>query len=88
VHHAADERAVRLGARPVSRPHSAFTLGDLLAQEDLGLELLAAGDDALDRRLAGAHAIEIERPSTWLEPGWIMLTTGCGFATAPPASAS
>ena len=60
----------------MSRPQSAFTLGDLLAQEDLGLELLAAGDDALARRVAGAHAIEIDRPSTWLEPGWIMLTTG------------
>jgi purine catabolism regulator len=24
----------------------------------------------------GAHAIEIERPTKWLEPGWIMLTTG------------
>ena len=81
VHHAADEcagtgRPVRLGARLVSRPQSAFTLGDLLAQEDLGLELLAGGDDAPARRVAGAHAIEIERPSTWLEPGWIMLTTG------------
>ena len=60
----------------MSRPQSAFTLGDLLAQEDLGLELLAGGDDALRRGVAGAHAIEIERPSTWLEPGWVMLTTG------------
>ena len=56
--------------------HSAFTLGDLLAQEDLGLELLSGGEPALSRRLAGAHAIEVERPSTWLEPDWVMLTTG------------
>jgi purine catabolism regulator len=60
----------------VSPPQSAFTLGDLLAQEHLGLELMAGGDEALGRRLEGAHAIEIDRPSTWLEPGWIMLTTG------------
>ena len=60
----------------MSRPQSAFTLGDLLAQEELGLELLAGDDASLARRVAGAHAIEIERPSTWLEPDWIMLTTG------------
>jgi len=52
-----------------------FTLGDLLDQ-DLGLELLVGGDEARRRKVAGAHAIEIERPSTWLEGDWIMLTTG------------
>jgi PucR family transcriptional regulator, purine catabolism regulatory protein len=60
----------------VSRPRSAFTLGDLLAQEDLGLELLAGGEEALRRRVLGAHTIEIEHPATWLERDWIMLTTG------------
>src|SRR5690348_5833817 len=55
---------------------TAFRLGDLLGHEELGLELLAGGPDALGRRGAGAHAIEIERPTTWLEPEWIMLTTG------------
>src|SRR5206468_3720624 len=63
-------------ARKMSRALSAFTLGDLLAQEDLGLELLAGGEDALARRVAGAHTIEIEHPATWLERDWIMLTTG------------
>ena len=57
-------------------PASAFRLRDLLGQEELGLELLTGGADALDRRVAGAHAIEIERPTMWLEPEWIMLTTG------------
>ena len=33
-------------------------------------------DQARDRRVEGAHAIEIERPTAWLEPDWIMLTTG------------
>jgi PucR family transcriptional regulator, purine catabolism regulatory protein len=60
----------------VSRPPSAFTLGDLLAQEELGLELIAGGDQALARRVVGAHVIEIEQPATWLERDWIMLTTG------------
>jgi purine catabolism regulator len=57
-------------------PASAFRLRDLLGHEELGLKLLTGGPDALQRRVAGAHAIEIERPTTWLEPGWIMLTTG------------
>ena len=60
----------------MSRPRSAFTLGDLLAQEDLGLELLSGGEASLERRVAGAHTIEIEHPATWLERDWIMLTTG------------
>ena len=55
---------------------SAFRLGDLLGHDVLGLKLLSGGPDALVRRVAGAHAIEIERPTTWLEPEWIMLTTG------------
>jgi purine catabolism regulator len=58
------------------RPHSAFTLGDLLAQDDLGLDLLVGGEQALARRVVGAHTIEIEHPATWLERDWIMLTTG------------
>jgi purine catabolism regulator len=54
----------------------AFRLRDLIGHEELGLKLLTGGPEALDRRVAGAHAIEIERPTTWLEPDWIMLTTG------------
>ena len=55
---------------------SAFRLGDLLDHEELGLALLTGGAEARRRRVAGAHSIEIERPTTWLEPEWIMLTTG------------
>jgi purine catabolism regulator len=65
-----------LARRTVSRQQSAFTLGDLLAQEDLGLEMLTGGVQALERRVAGAHSIEIDHPATWLERDWIMLTTG------------
>ncbi len=54
----------------------ALSLGDLLASEELALELLTGGGAALQRRVAGAHSIEIEHPSSWLAPDWIMLTTG------------
>src|SRR4051794_41921070 len=55
---------------------STFRLGDLLDHDELGLKLLSGGADARSRRVGGAHAIEIARPTTWLEPEWIMLTTG------------
>jgi purine catabolism regulator len=64
---------------------SAFRLGDLLAHAGLGLELLTGGRDAPRRRVAGAHAIEIERPTTWLGPEWIMLTTGARLRRKPDA---
>jgi purine catabolism regulatory family protein/PucR-like helix-turn-helix protein/diguanylate cyclase with GGDEF domain len=60
----------------VSRSPSAFTLGDLLALEELGLELVAGGERALNRPVVGAHPIEVEQPAMWLERDWIMLTTG------------
>jgi purine catabolism regulator len=53
-----------------------LTLGHLLAQEALALDLVAGGPGAADVALAGAHPIEIEAPSRWLPPGWLMLTTG------------
>src|SRR3954449_9331578 len=63
----------------------AFTLGDLLAQEELALELCTGGDAARGRRVAGAHSIEIERPSSWLAPEGVMLTAGvrCAGGAAP-----
>lgn len=64
---------------------SAFRLGDLLGHEELGLELLTGGPDALRRPVAGAHSIEIEHPTTWLEPEWIMLTTGSRLRRSAPA---
>src|SRR4051794_25858899 len=64
--------------RPMSDQPAAstFRLGDLLDHDELGLKLLSGGAEARGRRVGGAHAIEIERPTTWLEPEWIMLTTG------------
>ena len=55
---------------------SALVLGDLVAQEDLGLSLLSGGAGALDREIAGAHSIDVEAPTRFLEPRWIMLTAG------------
>ena len=52
-----------------------LALGELL-DGDLGLELLAGGEGARERRIAGAHSIEIEHPATWLGRDWVMLTTG------------
>ena len=73
------------GVRHEQPGASAFRLKDLLGHEELGLNLLTGGADALDRHVAGAHVIEIERPSTWLEPDWIMLTTGARLRRSPNA---
>lgn len=53
-----------------------LVLGDLVAQDDLGLELLSGGADALAREVAGAHSIDVAEPTRFLEPRWIMLTAG------------
>jgi PucR family transcriptional regulator, purine catabolism regulatory protein len=55
---------------------SAFTLDELMGLEALALEPLTGGAEAARRRVAGAHSIEIERPSSWLAPDWVMLTAG------------
>jgi purine catabolism regulator len=64
---------------------SAFRLRDLLDHEELGLKLLSGGPEARERSVAGGHAIEIERPTNWLEPEWIMLTTGARLRRSPGA---
>jgi Purine catabolism regulatory protein-like family/PucR C-terminal helix-turn-helix domain/GGDEF-like domain len=51
-------------------------LGDLLAEESFGLELLTGGPDAAARTVRGAHAVEVDAPARWLAADWIMLTTG------------
>lgn len=53
-----------------------FILGELLELSDWGLELRSGGDAALQRSVLGVHSIEIEYPSYWLAPNWVMLTTG------------
>jgi purine catabolism regulator len=48
-------------------------LADLLAEESFGLELLSGDPEA---EIQGAHAVEVEEPTRWLGPRWVMLTTG------------
>ena len=71
----------RLYARHAERQtlravQTALVLGDLVAQEDLGLTLLSGGAGALDREVAGAHSIDVEEPTRFLERRWVMLTAG------------
>lgn len=53
-----------------------LTLGELLDQPHLGLELLTAQDSARERTVRGAHAIEIDAPTRWIPHEWLMLTNG------------
>ena len=53
-----------------------YTLGDLLGEPELGVELLVGGEAARSRPISGAHSIEVERPTRWLDRDWLMLTTG------------
>lgn len=60
-----------------------LTLGDLLEQRDLGLELVSGGPDCLDRPVEGAHSIELSEPVRWLDERWVMLTTGLLLRNRP-----
>ena len=60
-----------------------YALGDLLAEEALGLSLVTGGCEALSRRVSGAHAIEVDHPARWLAPDWVMLTTGVALRRHP-----
>ncbi|MFX1759878.1 PucR family transcriptional regulator [Rhodococcus sp. As11] len=54
-----------------------FRLVDLLLEPDLGLRLVTDADPNVG--ITGAHPIEIENPTRWLQPGSMMLTTGSRF---------
>lgn len=60
-----------------STTSSVLTLDDLVHNEQLGLTVVGAADP--QTRVRGAHTMELEHPARWLEPGWIMLTTGLRF---------
>lgn len=62
-----------------------LALGDLLAEQSLGIRLLTGGSAAIRRPIAGAHAIEIDGASRWLGPHWAMLTTGLRLRNRPEA---
>ncbi len=61
-------------------------LGDLLDDPLLGLELVC-GDErqARGRPLLGAHAIELQHPGRWVEPDWLVCTTGVLIHDQPAA---
>jgi purine catabolism regulator len=62
-----------------------YTIGDLLSDSQLGLELLTGGADVLATPLRGAHSIELEHPAQWLDTGWMMLTMGVRLRNKPEA---
>jgi purine catabolism regulator len=63
-----------------------LTLGDVLDQPGLGLQLRNGGDAARTAPVDGAHSVDhLRDPVRWLQEHWIMLTTGTqlrGRATA------
>lgn len=67
-------------------PGRTLTVRDLAAQLELGLRVVVEGD--LDKPVRGAHTMEIEGASRWLEPGWLMLTTGMRFAGVADTSSA
>ena len=62
-----------------------LTLADILAQEEFGLELVVGDESALQRSVVGVHCTEIEEPMRWLEPDWVMMTTGMRLKGSPAA---
>src|SRR5215218_5960440 len=69
---------------PDARVHR-LRLGDLLAEEGFGLELLSGGEAAATRPVLGAHAVEVDAPARWLGRDWVMLTTGVRLNGDPVA---
>jgi purine catabolism regulator len=60
-------------------------LGDLLAEQALGLELLTGGEDAASRPVLGAAVVEVKGPTEWVAKHWVMLTAGVGLGEEPEA---
>lgn len=57
-----------------------FTLGDLVASSELGLELVVGDVRARSRAVAGAQSSDIEHPTRWLARDWVLLITGVGLS--------
>src|SRR6266542_5214311 len=81
----ADDRAPSVLATGGPARGTDYTIGDLLSDSQLGLELLTGGADTLATPLRGAHAIELEHPAQWLDSGWMMLTMGVRLRNKPEA---
>lgn len=57
-----------------------LTLTDILAEEDLGLELVVGDlEAARERPVLGVHTFEISRPGDWVEADWLILMTGASI---------
>jgi hypothetical protein len=65
--------ATRLATGPA---RGDYTLGDLLGEPELGLDLIAGSEAVRDRPVIGVHAVEGVDPSRYLVQGWVMLTNG------------
>lgn len=63
-----------------------LTLGDLLDEPSLGLELRTGADAARRRRVLGAAVVEVEAPARWIEQRWVLLTAGVRLEGADDAS--
>jgi purine catabolism regulator len=63
-------------------------LGDLLAEEAIGLELLSGGAEASKRPVRGAAVVEVTGPMEWVASDWVMLTAGVGLGEEPEAGRS
>jgi purine catabolism regulator len=68
----------------VTSPPSLW-LGDLLAEQALGLELLTGGADAATRPVLGAAVVEVQGPTEWVAKHWVVLTAGVGLGEDPEA---
>lgn len=66
-------------------PLPSLWLGDLLAEQALGLELLTGGEDAAKRPVLGAAVVEVKGPTEWVAKQWVMLTAGVGLGEEPEA---
>ena len=69
-------------------PPPSLCLGDLLAEQALGLELRTGGDDAASRPVLGAAVVEVKGPTEWVAKQWVMLTAGVGLGEEPEAGRS
>jgi purine catabolism regulator len=60
----------------VDKRRAVLTLGDLLEERSLRLELRAGPPESLTRPVLGAAVVEVESPASWIERGWVLLTAG------------
>src|SRR5579884_1977914 len=60
-----------------------YVLADLIAESELGLELVAGGASWRTRPLAGAQTSEIAQPTRFLDRDWVLLITGIGLSEDP-----